>query len=171
LTLLSTDHPGAIVKALLHNNISPLLETIFQRMSTPIPHLGGDSDSSMDIVSPSTTSPSSIEKILKSSVLLVATQLCHLFQVVGLLDSPLHHTRPSHRKAELVQRDFVEKTVELTIDSLLELNFPIEVISSQTSLSLSLLPLPAVCQLFGHSHANSRKRKIQENSPCLLCSI
>ena len=150
LTLLSTDHPGAIVKALLHNNISPLLETIFQRISTPIPHLGG-SDSNMDIVSPSVTTPSSIEKILKSSVLLVATQLCHLFQVVGLLDSPFHHSRFSHRKAELIQRNFVESTVELTIDSLLDLNLPIEVSPSQTSLTLL-----AVCQLLGHSHANQR---------------
>jgi hypothetical protein len=146
------------VKALLHNDISPLLQTIFQRMSTPIPHLSEDTNSSMDIVSSSSASSlSSIEKILKSSVLLIATQLCHLFQVVGLLDSPFHQSRPSHRKVQLVQRDFVENTVEQTIDSLLELNIPIEVFfpfPSRTSLIPSPPSLAAVRQLLERSHAN-----------------
>lgn len=76
----------------------------------------------MDVVS-----SFSIDKILKASVLLITTQLCHLFQVVGLLDSPFPNPLVSHRKVQMIQRDFVESTVELTIDSLLELNIPIEV--------------------------------------------
>jgi hypothetical protein len=139
-TCLSTDHPGAVVKGLLRNEISPLLETIFQRLSTPIPHTSseeGEDGDAMDLTSSprSPSPPFTIEKILKASVLLIATQLCHLFQLVGILESPLRHF-PSHRKVQLIQRDFVERNVELMVDSLVELNIPIEVRDSSPPPSL-----------------------------------
>lgn len=86
----------------------------------------------MDLASPLASSPFTIEKILKASVLLISTQLCHLFQVVGILESPLRQTSSpaSHRKVQMIQRDFVERNVELTVDSLVDLNIPVEVILS-----------------------------------------
>ena len=68
-----------------------------------------------------------IQNILKSSLLIIITHLCYLFQINGILDGEIAYQISSKRKIQLIQRDFVENTVDMTVNSLLELNIPIEV--------------------------------------------